>query len=387
MRPSIYITCFLSFCCLILQAQNPYFSQFYANRVYLNPAYAGLEQGITTTINHRNQWVNLPDGQGAWGNSFETTNVTVEYQFPCFPTSSENFRLGSAFSLFRDQTGTAPFTTQGGALALSGEIPLSEKGYNRLDLRIGGQFAYLQRSLGGNYFIYSNQLDPLNGLISDPRTLNLQSEWYPNINAGLMLRGYMRKSRFSDFLWTVGATISNANQPTANMVMASNFQVLRRLTLHGGFTVRIPNRTKQRVAKVYLSPQVRYEIEQDFRLLTAGAYFLAEHYYFGSFYQSNLGAEQSQLAVHTNKLNLLFGFDLHSDKAWGRYWSRRIRKNAVIIGLSYDINIGGLPYGASGGTFEVSARFNISSRENVKSINGCRAGRFELYNGKCPVQF
>ncbi|MCB0634515.1 MAG: type IX secretion system membrane protein PorP/SprF, partial [Lewinella sp.] len=52
----LVITC--SLCGLVeLKAQDPSFSQFYANRVYLNPAFVGLESGITLSATSRMQWL------------------------------------------------------------------------------------------------------------------------------------------------------------------------------------------------------------------------------------------------------------------------------------------------------------------------------------------
>ena len=40
-------------------AQDPSFTQFYANPIYLNPAMAGSANCPRVSMNHRNQWPNL----------------------------------------------------------------------------------------------------------------------------------------------------------------------------------------------------------------------------------------------------------------------------------------------------------------------------------------
>jgi len=53
------------FCFLILgifidsKAQDPQFTQFYANPTYLNPAFAGTARCPRICLNYRNQWPNL----------------------------------------------------------------------------------------------------------------------------------------------------------------------------------------------------------------------------------------------------------------------------------------------------------------------------------------
>ena len=47
---------------LQLKAQDPSFSQFYNNPIYYNPGYIGLNAGLRTRFNYRDQWTRH-DGQ------------------------------------------------------------------------------------------------------------------------------------------------------------------------------------------------------------------------------------------------------------------------------------------------------------------------------------
>src|ERR1700749_2252329 len=42
-----------------IKAQDPQFTQFYANPLYLNPAFAGSVRCPRICMNYRNQWPNL----------------------------------------------------------------------------------------------------------------------------------------------------------------------------------------------------------------------------------------------------------------------------------------------------------------------------------------
>src|SRR4051812_27357085 len=74
---------FLAFscCCLLLlsavsvKGQDPHFTQFYANPLYLNPAFAGSAHCPRITLNYRNQW---PALQG----QFITASFSYDQQIP-----------------------------------------------------------------------------------------------------------------------------------------------------------------------------------------------------------------------------------------------------------------------------------------------------------------
>jgi len=52
-------TAILLFVCAVSTAQDPEFTQFYANPIYLNPAFAGSHGCPRFNMNHRNQWPSI----------------------------------------------------------------------------------------------------------------------------------------------------------------------------------------------------------------------------------------------------------------------------------------------------------------------------------------
>lgn len=380
-----------------LNAQDPYFSQFFASRVYLNPAYAGFDPGATLTLNYRDQWFGLPDGNpSASPTGYRTFALSAEMQLPCL-WQLEDVNLGVALSAFRDEAGSSPLVTQGIGIALSHEQPLlrSIKGkLQRLDLRVGLQTAFMQKQLEGDYFIYSSQLDPVVGLLGDPSILGLRSRIFPNLNAGVMLRGYMSGSGRQETLFTVGLNLANVNQPDESLLGISGTATLpMRTTFHLGFTKRI-TRYKGVVAPVYVAPQFRWDRQagSKLNLHTLGAYVLSKGYYTGLFLQYNFpNAPQSGgapvggnfLSRNTTTLILNAGIDVRSLLHTGVPW--RKRNSGVLLGITYDVNLAGLQYQNTLGVLEMSLRMNLHDFKPNKKCG--EIGKFELYKGDCPVRF
>lgn len=378
-------------------AQDPYFSQFYANRVYLNPAYAGFDPGTTVTINYRDQWFGIPDGDvAATGGSFRTYNVTADLQAPCF-MQMEDVNMGVSLSAFRDEAGGMPLVTQGFGLAISHEQPFwrgsNRSKLRRLDIRAGVQMSMMQKSLNGDYFIYSDQLDPVIGLITDPSILRLQSRLFPNLNAGVMLRGYHKKSKDHNTLFTVGLNFANVNEPNESLRdAAAAARLPMRATLHAGFTYQV-TRYSGTKSPVFLAPQFRWDRQANSKLnlQTLGAYMFSKGFYTGLFVQYNFpNAPQtvtsplgnSFLTRNTTTLIFNTGVDIRSVFDWGVPW--RKRDTGVLLGLSYDINVAGLTSDNTLGALEISLRMNFKKERPKDCVE---IGKFELYRGDCPVRF
>jgi type IX secretion system PorP/SprF family membrane protein len=385
---------------LSLLAQDPHFSQFFANRVYLNPAYAGFDPGWTLTLNYRNQWFGIPDGDlSTFGEGYRTYQATADAQIPCM-FGLEDINSGVAVSVFRDEAGGAPLVTQGAAVAFSFEQPLMQgrggSGFlnlTRLDLRVGGQLSWMQKMLSGRYFLFSDQLDPVIGIIEDPTVLQLNSPWFPNLNVGVMLRGNRYRSKNQQSLFTVGFALSNVNRPDESIRDVTQVSRLPiRTTFHLGTTHRIARFGRSR-APAYIAPQFRWDSQSSFRLnvQTLGAYVFSKGYYGGLFVQYNFPAASDSLFIeasnhflfkNTTTLILNAGIDLRSVLDWHEPWHRR--DSGLVLGLTYDLNLTGLTSNNTLGVLELTLRMNIATRT---PRNCGEIGAFELYDGQCPIRF
>lgn len=394
-----------------LVAQDPYFSQFYANRVYLNPAYAGLDAGSQLTLNYRDQWFGLPDGGSTpFQSGFRTLNATYNQRIPCIG-KSDRINAGVAGSFFKDATGNAPFVTTG--FSLAGAFEYSLYGYNgeqtlenvfllgklfdkvvNLEGRLGFQLGRVQSTITANNLIYSFQLDPVVGLGGNlPMATDLETGWYTGMNIGGMFRGEFEAGVHGHTIATIGASMSNVNEPEVGLYPGvPGDTISRRFTLHTGFATRLVSlRGTRHYSPVYFAPQFRWDSQANgkLNLFTLGSYFLGRGYYTGFFYQFNTPNQGATIGGeriggrNSNACIFSFGFDLATLSDVGERWHKR--RSGWIVGFSYDLPLSGVNSSATLGVVEVNCRFLL----HEQSKNKCSVlGKRELYKGAtCPVNF
>ena len=381
-----------------LAGQDPFFSQFYANRVYLNPAYTGLEAGTQLTLNYRDQWFGFPEGGSTpLKGGYRTYNATLEQRLPCI-RKAPRVAFGAAASFFQDETGTAPMRTSGGGLAGSFEYAFldpdlkNKKGLSRLDVRAGVQTSMMQRSILGGDFIYSYQLDPSLGQIGSSQVVNLRAGQYLNLNAGMMVRGSVKHGLHDYTMFTLGMSVSNLNEPAISFYEDNEEVTLpRRTTLHAGFTRRLSSmKGTKHYNPLYLAPQLRWDSQLGgkLNLYTVGGYLLGKGHYTGVFYQFNTPRQPASNSGaniggrNSSALVLSWGIDVRSVLDTSRRW--RDRATGWIVGFSYDVPLKGVNTAASLGTMELNCRIMLAELGN--SCRGVRKN--ELYQGaQCPVNF
>jgi len=106
------ITALLSLATLQCSAQlNPFQNMYYINRYQLNPAFAGLENGLNLNIGYRQQWSSFPGTP-------KTGAFTADYQ--------AGNRVGIGLNVSDDQSGLIRTTRAVASYAY--HLPLSEQG-------------------------------------------------------------------------------------------------------------------------------------------------------------------------------------------------------------------------------------------------------------------
>ena len=339
----------------IAHGQDPSFSQFHASRIYLNPAFTGLEQGISLAGVYRMQWKNVDYG-------FKTYQATVEIQEPFI-------RSGFGLSLFQDVEGLPELTTTSVGVSYAYTLPMD--GHN---VHIGMQALWFQKSVDWSKIVFSDQLDPVFGNIYPTNAvMGAERVNYADFNVGALWRFdasfKIGKKKFKNTRNSLGVSLNHAPYVFKNTNGNESFQNLNtrtapRLTMHAGSIIPmiIIGKGKQQIS---FSPNVKYDIQgerllnfkENLQVITYGCYMLYEGIYFGAFYQNKFLVSQFK---HTNAFILTMGAYVDSG---------RKQKNKLFLGFSYDANTTGVGTQA-GGVYELAVRITFSEAPNIFGAPG-----------------
>jgi len=223
---------FLALFCLAVgfsisvNAQEVQFSQFYASSLYLNPAFAGMEQSLSFNTNVRTQF------QSSTTNSYTSQISTI---IPVLMGSVRKEQVGGiGISMFSDGAGASSITTTGLRATFAYSKALANDMHK---FSLGVQGGFTQSSIDVLNAKWGSQFNPLTGYDpSLPYTAVKPAKYYV-VNAGLIYsfnpsRNYYRAGTsgfggisISNLAYSNPKFFDNGATPAAN---------LRVIKVHGG---------------------------------------------------------------------------------------------------------------------------------------------------------
>lgn len=308
-------------------SQDPQFSQFYANPLYLNPALAGGALAPRATVNYRNQWPSLSA-------NFVTTSFGADVFLP-------NYNSGLGVLVTMDSQGLGNLKSTDIALQYSYQIHLNDV----TSLRLGIQGGFASRTLDYFGLTFGDQYD--SGGLKPGGTQDPFGKGGPNVNyadfgSGLMI--------YSDWYWA-GISAHHINRPnqafstieTARLPMKTSLQAGLRIPF-AGYTYLGNEIDKEKT----ISPAVMYRKQGKYDQLDAGLYVTLEPIVLGAWYRG-IPFKRYKDPVTNKALN---GINNHESLIF----LAGFRQEKFSIGYSYDLTISTL--GAnSGGAHEISLSY------------------------------
>lgn len=120
--------------------QDPTFSQFYANPLYLAPSFAGATEEYRLGINYRNQWPSIPG-------VFHTYSISFDKAMP-------NFNSGIGVLATYDVAGSGDLSTTNIGLIYSYDFNISQDWH----IRPGVQFKFYYLGLNIYKLVFNSQI-------------------------------------------------------------------------------------------------------------------------------------------------------------------------------------------------------------------------------------
>ena len=151
-------------------ATDPEFSQYYANPLYLNPAFAGTARCPRLIMNYRNQW------PGISGVTFVTYSAS-------FDQYVDNLHGGVGLLFMNDKSGDATWTTG----TYSGMYAYQLNFNRKVSLRAGFQGSYIQKSIDLSKLTFGEQIDPRFGFVYPSNEIIDPSIHYFDVSSGILL--------------------------------------------------------------------------------------------------------------------------------------------------------------------------------------------------------
>jgi type IX secretion system PorP/SprF family membrane protein len=281
-------------------SQDPQFTQFYANPIYLNPAFAGSHGCPRLNMNYRNEWPSL-------SGNYVTYSMSYDNYF-------KNVSGGIGVIAMHDQQGQGTIFTSMLGLVYSYHLKVNRK----FSMMFGVRAAMFNKYLDWDKLTFGDMIDPRRGFIyqtGDVPRGNSGGVYLFDASAGVV--GYSKHFFF-------GFAAHHLNMPNESMIIG-NSKLPMRFTGHMGAEIKL-GKGSQYVNKTSIMPNVIYQYQNGFQELALGTYVKYGVFTAGAWYR-NRDAFILSIGLNTGKFK---------------------------VGYSYDVTVSKLNNGVSGGSHEVS---------------------------------
>ncbi len=328
----------ISFSCLGIliltnkvSAQDPIFSQYYAQSLHMNPGFAGLSFAPRFEMIYRNQWP-LIDQSFA---GYVSYGLSYDQYF-------KKINSGFGIQLFADDAGGGLLKTIKFAGLYGYQARINRTNYIRGAIELG----FVQTNYDWDRFIFGDQLDPILGPISPGGTPYPTEEFRPDktkvsyldIGTGLL---------YYNQYFNLGFSAKHINTPQNDIIKVNSSSyngIPVRWLVHGGMQIDLA-RSNRTVS--ILSPAFLLVRQSSFFQFNLGAQYQFSTVFAGLWYR--------QARNNSDALIGVLGF----------------KKGAWKMGYSFDYTLSQLGI-AQGGSHELSLGIFLGEiRKEKPNINDC----------------
>ncbi len=261
-----------------LFGQDPEFTQFYANPLYLNPAFAGSANCPRISLNYRNQWPGI-------SGSFITSSASYDQHI-------DNLSGGIGLIVLNDRAGEGTLNTTTVSGMYSYQLPVTR----RFSIKAGLQATWAQKSVDWSKLTFGDMIDARRGFVYNTNEVKRDAPAsYVDFSAGIL--GYSDK-------YFVGIAVHHLTEPNESVIKGES-PLPRKYTFHAGAV--IPFEGKGDVATI--SPNILVRIQQDFRQINFGMYY-SKGPIIGGLWYRNSDAFITLIGIQAGILKFGYSYDI-----------------------------------------------------------------------------
>ena len=292
--------------------QDPIFTQFYANPLFLAPSFAGATQADRVAAVYRNQWVSLPG-------AFVTYSFSYDHFF-------ESFNSGLGILFMRDAAGTGNLALTNAGIQYSYDIRIN----NTWHFRPGIYGNYTQMGIDYYRLLWNDQITSsgTGGSSIQPPGVSVKGDIDVS-TSGLF---------YSDLYW-IGMGVEHLLRPNYGL-WNNDLLWPMKFTLFGGLKI-IKSGKNYSAIDQSLSLAFLFKHQDVFNQLDIGVYWYQEPLMFGIWYR---GIPFIGNDPRGDAMAFLVGY----------------KTEGIRIGYSYDFTISKL-VSSTGGSHEISFIYEFST--------------------------
>lgn len=288
-------------------AQDPIFSQFYANPLYLNPALAGSNICPRVNLNYRSQWPSI-------AGTYKTFSASADMYM-------DKLSGGVGLIVLNDQAGSGALQTTTASGIYSYRLTINRN----LFLNAGFQATYYQRKIDWAKLTFPDMIDPHFGFVytTQEKQPSKLTKGFADFSTGLVLANSRN--------FYAGFALHHLTQPNEGFYSDISSKLNMKMTVHAGYIFDLSKKSSNNrsVEDPTLSANILYQRQQHFQQINYGLYFNRFPFVGGLWFRQNFN--------NPDAIIFLVGFQ----QDWFNF------------GYSYDLTVSKLT-NITGGAHEIS---------------------------------
>jgi type IX secretion system PorP/SprF family membrane protein len=290
--------------------QDPTFSQFYANALYLSPSFAGATNEYRLAVNYRDQWPAVPG-------VFNTYSIS-------FDKALTNFNSGIGVLATYDVAGSGNLSTTNIGLLYSYDFNINKQWHIRPGINF--KFYYLGLDIGK--LVFNSQIT---GSGTSPSVTPPPFDNVADVDFATSALAYNERT------WA-GITLDHLLKPKTSFY-GDDATVPIKINFYGGTQILKKTRLRQKTQDI-LSVAINFQKQGKFYQSDLGLYYYKDPLIFGIWYRGIP-------LVTTQAGDAIIGLV-------------GIKTKQLHIGYSYDFTISNL-IGSTGGAHEISLVYEFNN--------------------------